>query len=111
MKKPLLILFIFYFLIPIGFAQGSFKKNVKNAKKSLNLYFLNPKLSENLYNAKSFIDEAFQDNVGSNNEAWLIKGQIYVELIEIDVAYKSINPSAFLKSPENGNIAFEALLI
>jgi len=109
MKKPLLILFIFYFLIPIGFAQGSFKKNVKNAKKSLNLYFLNPKLSENLYNAKSFIDEAFQDNVGSNNEAWLIKGQIYVELIEIDVAYKSINPSAFLKSPENGNIAFEAL--
>ncbi|MCO6462182.1 MAG: hypothetical protein J5I59_12330 [Saprospiraceae bacterium] len=104
-----------WILLMLGFvhihanAQEDGHKLAKKAKKAITGYFLDPTNKENLTEAKTLIDKAFETGtINDDYAAWETKGEIYAQLSQADVSLKMVNPDAKSKNPEAASVAYSA---
>lgn len=91
-------------------AQDDAKKMLRNAKRAMNSYYLDPIGNQDkLAEAKSLIDKVIMDpEFAQNYQAQYEKGQIYSEISRFDILAKIQNPNHKSMAPEAGLIAHNA---
>jgi len=106
-----LFLSMFSLLMITSSVQGQeYKKQLKNANKTLAKYYLDPVANKaDLAAAIGILDGVFTDEMAqADPEAWLSKGQIYNEIAKSEMNRKILDPAFELPTPEAGMIAFDA---
>lgn len=105
MKKLLSLIFLISLAGTTLFAQP--EKDLKNAQKALNKFFLDSSGDASVLNdALSLLDSAFEsDEVKAKCSSWLTRGQIFNEVANNEFKNKTLNPDYQIKV---GNAAMEA---
>jgi Tfp pilus assembly protein PilF len=115
MKSYLLLLFSLFVVFNAAGQEDS-KKLMRNAKRALNSYYLDPNGNKDkLFEAKDQIDKAMADNAFAQTfDANYEKGKIYAELANFDAlalsmnpTYKSTEPDAALKAHSAYEMAYK----
>jgi tetratricopeptide (TPR) repeat protein len=108
MKKFVLLFFVGILSVSV-FAQDA-KRDLRNAKRALSSYGMDPTgNSGKLLEAKDLINGVVQDEeYKSSYEAWLVRGNIYNEIITQDLMMKSFNEKHKSSLPEAPMLAYES---
>jgi len=108
--RPLLFSMLSLFLVVFSVQGQEYKKQLKNANKTLAKYYLDPVTNKaDLATAIGILDGVFTDEMAqADPEAWLSKGQIYNEIAKSEMNRKILDPAFELPTPEAGMIAFES---
>lgn len=87
-----------------------YKKQLKNANKTLGKYYLDPVTNKALLDeAIAAIDGVFaSEDTKADPEAWITKGQIFNEIAKAEMNKKVLDPAYVLATPEAGLISLEA---
>ncbi len=87
-----------------------YKKQLKNANKSLGKYYLDPVANQALLTeATATIDQIFSAaDAQADPEAWNSKGQIYNEIARTEINKKVVDPAYVITNPDASLIAYEA---
>ena len=87
-----------------------YKKQLKNANKTLGKYYLDPVENKALLTeATASIDQIFTAaDAQADPEAWNSKGQIYNEIARAEINKKVVDPAYVITAPEASLIAYEA---
>lgn len=109
MKRFFLGTFLVLLSISMINAQ-EYKKQLKNANKTLSKYFIDPAANTaDLASAIATIDQVFSaDDAKADPEAWLTKGQIFNEIAKAEMNKKVLDPAYNLATPKAGLDALEA---
>ena len=109
MKRFFLGTFLVLFTLTLINAQ-EYKKQLKNANKTLSKYYLDPASNKaDLPTAVAIIDQVFSaDDAKADPEAWITKGQIFNEIAKGEMNKKVLDSSYMLGSPNAGLIGLEA---
>ena len=109
MKQFLLSTFLLLITFSIVEAQ-EYKKQLKNANKSLGKYYMDPVANKTLLtDATATIDQIFTAaDAQADPEAWNSKGQIYNEIAKAEINKKVVDPSYIVTMPEASLTAYEA---
>lgn len=113
MKRFFLNAIILILSVSISYGQ-EYKKQLRNANKTLSKYYLDPSSNKDLLDeALVTLDEVFKsEEAQSNSEAWVAKGQIFNEIAKAEMTKKILDEqmgkSAQLNTPDAGIIALEA---
>jgi len=87
-----------------------YKKQLKNANKTLGKYYLDPVANKaDLASAIATIDQVFSaDDAKADSEAWITKGQIYNEIAKAEMNKKILDAAYMMATPDAGLIAMDA---
>ena len=87
-----------------------YKKQLKNANKSLGKYYLDPVANKALLTeATASIDQIFTAaDAQADPEAWNSKGQIYNEIARAEINKKVVDPAYVITAPDASLIAYDA---
>jgi tetratricopeptide (TPR) repeat protein len=109
MKRFFLGTFLVLLSISLINAQ-EYKKQLKNANKTLSKYFIDPVANKaDLATAIASIDQIFSaDDAKADPEAWLTKGQIFNEIAKAEMNKKVLDPAYELATPNAGLDALAA---
>ena len=109
MKRFFLGTFLVLFTFNLINAQ-EYKKQLKNANKTLSKYFLDPVANTaDLATAIGIIDQVFSaDDAKADPEAWITKGQIFNEIAKAEMNKKVLDVAYNLATPQAGLTGFEA---
>jgi hypothetical protein len=108
--KQLLFSLVALFMAAYPLQAQEYKKQIKNANKTLSKYYLDPVTNKaDLSTALGILEGVFADEMAqADPEAWLSKGQIYNEIAKSEMNRKILDPAFELPTPEAGMIAFES---
>jgi len=87
-----------------------YKKQLKNANKSLGKYYLDPVTNKaDLASAIAVIDQVFTaEDAKADPEAWITKGQIFIEIAKSEMNRKILDPAYVMATPDAGLSAMES---
>ncbi|MBK7805226.1 MAG: hypothetical protein WAT37_20355 [Saprospiraceae bacterium] len=87
-----------------------YKKQLKNANKTLGKYYLDPVTNKaDLASAIATIDQVFSaDDAKADPEAWITKGQIFNEIAKAEMNKKILDPAYMMATPDAGLTAMDA---
>ncbi len=100
-----------FILLTVGLVRAQeYKKQLKNANKTLGKYYLDPVTNKaDLAGALATIEQVFAaEDAKADAEAWITKGQIYNEIAKAEMNRKIIDQKYELASPTAGLMAMEA---
>ena len=108
MKNFLSLLFLIAFSSATLIAQP--EKDIKNAQKALNKYFLDSNADASILNeAIALLDNAFDsDEIKAKCSSWLTRGQIYNEVANSEFKNKTLNPDYQIQVVDAATQAFTA---
>ncbi|MCE2790245.1 MAG: hypothetical protein LW630_10085 [Saprospiraceae bacterium] len=109
MKHIFYLLAVTFLFSSTAIAQ-EYKKQLKNANKTLAKYYLDPVTNKgDLATAIGMIDGVFTDELAKGDaEAWNTKGQIYNEIAKGEMNRKIVDPAFELPTPNAGLISLES---
>ncbi|MBK8518946.1 MAG: tetratricopeptide repeat protein [Saprospiraceae bacterium] len=87
-----------------------YKKQLKNANKTLSKYFLDPVANKaDLNEALAILDQVFSiEEAKANPEAWITKGEIFNEIAKAEMNKKVLDTAYELGTPQAGLMALDA---
>ena len=107
MKRIIIALVAFMAVGTMGFAQGS--KSLKKASKSLAKFTSDFSNTAALEEAKTLIEEAFQDEkVASSAKSWNTRGEIFYNIADAQLKQKLINPDFVITDTDGALKSYEA---